>query len=174
MAKIESDTQFWTAIDRTNKELESSGLYLSHLFTDRQIALTSDWLEKIVPIPSGGFRYLQLFRPSSTDLILTKMMRNDREDLDDIRFILGHERISPLSLNAAFQDVTRLEIPELRDIFNKMQPVVSGIANSAEKARDKMNMPRTSNYTLDPDWWEKLTSRQFPGKSLEPDREIEP
>jgi hypothetical protein len=31
MAKIESDSQFWKAIELTNKSLEPSGLYLSHL-----------------------------------------------------------------------------------------------------------------------------------------------
>jgi hypothetical protein len=56
MARIESDTQFWAAIALTNKTLEPSGLYLSHLFTDRQVALTPDWLEK----DSGcGIRRLQ-------------------------------------------------------------------------------------------------------------------
>jgi hypothetical protein len=37
MAKIESDAQFWRAIELTNRSLEKSGLYLSHLFTDRQV-----------------------------------------------------------------------------------------------------------------------------------------
>jgi hypothetical protein len=69
MARIESDTQFWAAIALTNKTLDPSGLYLSHLFTDRQVALTPDWLRKIVAVASEGFRHLQLFRPSVTDLI---------------------------------------------------------------------------------------------------------
>jgi hypothetical protein len=48
MSRIEADSQFWDAIDKTNKQLEPSGLYVSHLFTDRQVALTADWLEKVV------------------------------------------------------------------------------------------------------------------------------
>jgi hypothetical protein len=52
MAKIESDDQFWKAIESTNKILGPSGLYLTHLLTDRPVALTPDWLEKVVPIPS--------------------------------------------------------------------------------------------------------------------------
>jgi hypothetical protein len=107
-AKIESDPQFWEAIDKTKRQLEPSGLYLSHLFTDRQVALTSDWLEKIVEIPSGEFKFLQLFRPSSIDLILTKMMRNDREDMADIAFILEQEVITAPSLEAAFKNAREL------------------------------------------------------------------
>src|SRR5579863_7239140 len=52
MAKIEADAQFWKAIDLTNRSLEPSGLYLAHLFTDRQIVLTPNWLDKISAIPS--------------------------------------------------------------------------------------------------------------------------
>ncbi len=46
MAKIESDSQFWAAIDRTNKQLEPSGLYVAHLLTDGQVALTSDGMQR--------------------------------------------------------------------------------------------------------------------------------
>lgn len=128
MAKIESDTQFWNAIERTNKDLAASGLYVSHLFTDRQIALTPDWLDKIVAIPSGDYKFLQLWRPAAADFILTKMMRNDKEDLEDIRFILSQEKVAPAELDAAFASAKPLEIPELQEIFIKMQPVVRAIA----------------------------------------------
>src|SRR5208282_1594745 len=113
MARIEADGQFWKAIELTNKRLEPAGLYVSHLFTDRQIALTPGWLDKIVLIPSGGYKCLQLFRPSSLDLILTKMMRNDREDLEDIRFILSQENIDQKHLDFAFSGLAPLEVPEL-------------------------------------------------------------
>lgn len=55
MVKIEADEQFWKAIEATNRELESSGLYLTHLFTDKKVVLTSDWAEKISSIPSGNY-----------------------------------------------------------------------------------------------------------------------
>jgi hypothetical protein len=147
MAKIESDTQFWEAIEKTNKELEPSGLYLSHLFTDRQVALTVNWLEKTVEIPSGEYKFLRLLRPSSIDLILTKMMRNDREDLDDIRFILEHEVISPSSFEAEFKGARELEVPELRAIFLKMKPVVQDIARAVETARSRMSKSLPSKLT---------------------------
>jgi len=137
MARIESDTQFWEAIEKTNLKLEPSGLYVSHLFTDRQIALTANWLEKAVEIPSSEYRFLRLRRPSSIDLIMTKMMRNDREDLDDIRFILEHEIISPISLEVGFKSARELEVPELQANFIKMQPVVQGIALAIDSARSK-------------------------------------
>jgi hypothetical protein len=172
MAKIESDTQFWEAIDKTNKALEPSGLYVSHLFTDRQVALTAGWLDKIVEIPSGEFKYLKLFRPSSLDLILTKMMRNDREDLGDIKFILEHEIIEPKSIDAAFKTMRALESPELQEIVLKMQPVVRNMAIAIDAARPSKGMPPKANYSSDPDWWSKLTRDNAPQKSSENDRDL--
>lgn len=67
MSKFESDDQFWRAIESTNRSLESLGLYLTHLFTDKQVALTPEWLDKIVPISSESYRFLRLFRPSAID-----------------------------------------------------------------------------------------------------------
>jgi hypothetical protein len=40
MASIESDDQFWEALERTNAKLEPQGLYITHLFTDEQVIPT--------------------------------------------------------------------------------------------------------------------------------------
>jgi hypothetical protein len=173
MAKIESDDQFWKAIESTNKVLEPSGLYLTHLFTDRQVALTPDWLEKVVPIPSESYRCLRLFRPSAIDLILTKMMRNDAQDLEDIRFIMEQESIPSAVLSAAFQRVLPLGVIELQDIFVKMQPIVLNLALEIEVGAKAKNKGGPSSISLDPDWWAKLTNPPRSSKGIEKDREIE-
>jgi len=170
MSRIESDSQFWEAIDKTNKQLESSGLYVSHLFTDRQVALTVDWLEKTVEIPSGEYRFLRLSRPASADLILTKMMRNDREDLKDIAFILEQEPVDPIVLEGAFKNALPLEMPELQTIFVKMQPIVLSLAHVIEADRIKGGPSRESFYSLDPDWWEKMTNP--PQREKENDKDL--
>ena len=172
MSKIESDGQFWKAIELTNKSLEPSGLYLSHLFTDRQIAITPDWLDRIVGIPSSGYRFLRLFRPSAVDLILTKMMRNDREDLNDIRFIMAQERVSESELGAAFRSTRQLEIPEQQEIFVKMQPIVAGLAREIERGR-LGNIISKPGHSLDPDWWSDLTGQKPRDHDIERDRGIE-
>jgi hypothetical protein len=88
MASIEADDSFWDAIETTNEQLESTGLYLTHLFTDSQVILSPDWLKSIVPISLENLRFLRLFRPSTSDLILTKMMRIDPQDRSDIEFLI--------------------------------------------------------------------------------------
>ena len=173
MARIEADSQFWKAIDLTNKSLESSGLYVSHLFTDRQIALTPGWLGKIEMIPSGDYKFLRLFRPSSLDLILTKMMRNDKEDLEDIRFILSQEKIDQRQLDFAFSGSAPLEVPELQRIFTEMQPTVRKLAAEADLAREGKGLPGTTKSMLDPDWWSEYIKPPAIEKERGKDREIE-
>lgn len=77
---IEANEGFWAAQERVNAELGESGLYFTHLFEDRQVILTPDWLRKTVPISGFGWQHLELSRPSTADLILTKMMRVDPQD----------------------------------------------------------------------------------------------
>jgi hypothetical protein len=121
-------SQFWKAIELTNKSLLPEGLYVSHLFTDKQVALTPDWLNEIVEIEVGELRYLWMFRPSAVDLILTKMMRNNPQDIGDIRFILAQGKVEPAELEKAFASARPLEIAELQEIFVKMQPLVREMA----------------------------------------------
>ncbi len=131
MARIEADRQFWDALEATNKELEPTGLYMTHLFADEQVVLTADWFQKIVPVQSNvAFRHLELFRPSGTDLILTKMMRNDPQDVQDIRFLLAQEKITAAQLTRAFGDARVPSVPEIVHIFQGMQPIVLSMAVS--------------------------------------------
>jgi hypothetical protein len=104
---------------------------------------------------------------------MSKMMRNDREDLEGIRFLLEQEAVSSSSLDAAFQSSTRLEIPELQAIFERMQPTVREMAHNLEVARLNKEHPRRSTVPLDPDWWAKLTNPPNISKGIEKDREIE-
>ena len=89
MESIESDDQFWTALESTNRELEPQGLYITHLFGEDQVILSRGWLDRLVSIEVTGLLNLSLFRPSTEDLILTKMMRIDPQDRADLQFLLA-------------------------------------------------------------------------------------
>jgi hypothetical protein len=128
MAAIEQDEQFWDAIEATNRELEPTGLYLTHLFSDEQIVITPSWLSRILPIPLHRFDHLRCFRPAGLDLLLTKMMRNDPQEMEDIRFILRRERISPEQLTAAAKAARIPKVDEIRDVFSSMVPLVVTMA----------------------------------------------
>jgi hypothetical protein len=121
---LRADEQFWDARDATNEELAERGLYITHLFTEADVFLLPDWLDRRVPIP-GSFTHLKLHRPATLDLILTKMMRGaDAEDLSDIEFLLKQEPLTEAELRGAFERVRLPDLQELRDAFRAAQPKV--------------------------------------------------
>jgi hypothetical protein len=139
--QLRADEQFWIARDATNVELSERGLYLTHLFTEADVFLLPDWLNRRVPIPST-FLHLTLLRPATLDLILTKMMRGaDPEDLSDIVFLLKHEPVQNAELRAAFDRVRLPDIQELRDAFHIAQLKVLALAKAQAPMGQGENSP---------------------------------
>ena len=130
MEAIESDAQFWRALDLANLELAPQGLYMTHLFSDDQVILTPGWLAAIVPILGENWRWLRVFRPSTVDLILTKMMRDDPQDLADIGFLLRQESLGAATMRAAVAAARVPNIEEIRGAFLANQPRVLALANA--------------------------------------------
>ena len=124
----DENLDFWEAQQKTNAELEPSGLYLTHLFRELEIILTPDWLTRRVVVPLKLSK-LTILRPSVLDLILTKMARGDENDLADIRFLLRQETISKDTLRAAFSGARVPDVSELRAIFLAAQAKVLALAN---------------------------------------------
>ena len=123
LAAEDQNWDFWEAQQKTNAELEPSGLYITHLFRELEIILSPDWLTRriqvLVELPK-----LAVFRPSTLDLILTKMARGDENDLGDIRFLLSQEILSLDQLRAAFDQARVPDLPEIRSLFLAAQPKV--------------------------------------------------
>lgn len=129
VAALVSNENFWDAQTAANEELRPLGLYITHLFQSNQVFLRDDWLLNIVPITRPPLRFLQLFRPSTLDLILTKMMRgDDAQDLEDVAFLIRHEAVTRADLEETFQRARLPEIPELHDAFAKAKPLVLALA----------------------------------------------
>jgi len=84
---------FWQAVQLTNAELESIGLYLTHLFREKYVIIQPNWFKHCLRI-EPGLAKLAVFRPSTLDLILTKMARADDDDPQDIRFLLRQEGLT--------------------------------------------------------------------------------
>lgn len=129
--ELENDPGFWDAIEAANAELAARGLYITHLFSESEIFLRRDWLDHIVPVVRPTLRWLRLFRPSTLDLVLTKMMRgNDPQDLEDAAFMIRHDRITPAQLQEAFEQMKPIELVELRDAFAKAKPAILKFAEA--------------------------------------------
>ena len=127
LAAADENLDFWQAQQRTNAELEPDGLYITHLFRELEIILTPDWLTRRVPIRLELPR-LNLFRPATLDLILTKMARGDENDLADIRFLLQQEPLTGEQLRAVFQRARVPDVPEIQELFRAAQPKVLELA----------------------------------------------
>jgi hypothetical protein len=123
----DENVDFWLAQQHTNEELEPEGLYITHLFREQEIILTPEWLSQRVQILLGLTK-LTVFRPATADLILTKMMRGDETDLNDIRFLLEREPIAPANLATTFAKARIPELPEIRVLFETAKSKVLEIA----------------------------------------------
>jgi len=116
---IESDDDFWQAQELANAELSDAGLYFTHLFEDRQVILTPDWLTRTVSLPLAGLHHLTLYRPGTEDLILTKMMRIDPQDRADLIFLTQQADFNAERMKAALAVALIPEVPEIHDAFNQ-------------------------------------------------------
>lgn len=126
----DENVDFWEAQQKTNAELEPSGLYITHLFRELEIILTPDWLANRVPIKTSLAR-LSVLRPATVDLILSKMARGDENDLSDIQFLLQREEMSAVKIQSAFERARVPDVPEIRDLFKSVQPKVLQMAHQS-------------------------------------------
>ncbi len=131
----DQNLDFWEAQQKTNAELAPDGLYITHLFRELEIILTPDWHHHRTGVPVDLPR-LKVLRPSSLDLVLTKMARADDNDLVDIRFLLQEARISSAALRQAFAVARVPDVPEIRNLFQAAQPKVLTIAQQLESRSD--------------------------------------
>ncbi|PYI87732.1 MAG: hypothetical protein DME26_05250 [Verrucomicrobia bacterium] len=122
---------FWQAVERTNAELESDGLYLTHLFREVDVILQPDWIDKRVRLDLG-LEKLSVFRPASIDLILTKMARGDEDDLQDIRFLFQQEALTIDQLETAFRRARVPDIPEIQELFDRARPKVLALTEATK------------------------------------------
>lgn len=135
-----NDEQFWDARDAVNERFKDEGLYITHLFQEDQVFLRPDWESHLVPIHRPATLHLRLFRPHTIDLILTKMMRgNDPQDMQDVDFLIRHDRITSADMEPAFATVRMPDIQELRDAFDRALPAVRRLLQAA--AADSFSTP---------------------------------
>ncbi|MEQ1854498.1 MAG: hypothetical protein ABMA01_23250 [Chthoniobacteraceae bacterium] len=139
---LDADDQFWDSQAAVNVQLDRDGLYMTHIFGERQVFLRRRWESEILPVLRPPLKHLRLFRPATIDLILTKMMRgNDEQDMQDVDFMIRHDRVAILQIEDAFRDAVIPDCIELRDAYERAKPTVLAIARAA--ADDGFTLPKT-------------------------------
>jgi len=109
-------TNFWQAIEETNQQFATEGLYVSHLFEETQVILRPNWRAERVRL-AGDWSRLSLWRLGDLDLLLSKLMRDDPQDLRDALFIVGSSRITESAIHPAITEARIPDIPEIKEQF---------------------------------------------------------
>ena len=129
---FEETPEFWDAQGQLNQVLQREGLYMTHIFPADMVFLRRHWEAEVVPTLRPPLKYLRLFRPATLDLLLTKMMRgNDVQDMQDIDFLIRHDRLTLPQIEGAFAEVVIPDNQELRDAFARAKPTVLALAAKA-------------------------------------------
>lgn len=127
-------SSFGEAIEMANRELESAGLYLSHIFGPEQQILTPSWRESCRELPNAGrWRWLEVSVLGPLDLIVGKLARADEQDLDDIRFLLAHESLAPAAVREAMLGARVPKI--LAEAFSASCPKLERMLEELESPR---------------------------------------
>ncbi len=113
------ESNFGEALEKTNRELEPRGLYLRHIFGPEQEILTPTWRENCRPL-SLGLSKLSASVLGPMDLIVSKLARADRADLDDIAWVVQREGLVATEVLSAAQGALVPEI--LRDTWRAALP----------------------------------------------------
>ena len=137
---VDADRNFWKAVEKTNRELESKGLYITHIFPEREVALTPEWKQHLVPLHHDKLSRLNLQRPRMLDLVVSKMGRGDAQDLVDVRSMLRlHRETTGRQITAAevAQAAQRAAVPAAyREIFPRACERIVAVAREMEVGPD--------------------------------------
>ena len=153
--QVDADARFWNAIDATNRELSARGLYISHIFPEREVILSADWQDHLQPV-AGLWAHLQVKRPRMLDLVLSKMGRADVADVADVRSMLALElqisgrRITLAELDAA---AAHAHVPDAySELFpaarERIRRAVAEFALSERQAGDVRSLRRGNGISL--------------------------
>ncbi len=131
---------FWEAIDGANQALAPTGLYISHLFTEDQVILRPDWRARRQAI-GIAFSMLRVFRLADMDLLLSKLMRADPQDLQDALFIARAAGLTAGQIQEGLAAARVPAIPEVTEQFQQatqhfwaaweLEPAAGSLAKSA-------------------------------------------
>lgn len=125
---LAEERDFASVLEKANAELEPLRLYVSHIWGPEQQILTPGWRTSCRPIRVESLRMLSVEVIGPLDLLTSKLCRADEGDLEDIRFLIGVEKLAPDRIRAAMAEA--LVPPEFADVYPsnraKVEALLSG------------------------------------------------
>jgi KTSC domain-containing protein/uncharacterized nucleotidyltransferase DUF6036 len=114
--ELAQTTNFWEAVEEVNREFRDQELYISHLFEEDQVILTSKWRAQRVRI-RGPWKNLEVYRLGDVDLFLSKLMRNDPQDMADAKFVVDQLGWNQNEIRHIISLARVPDVPEIREQF---------------------------------------------------------
>jgi lysyl-tRNA synthetase class 2 len=114
--ELSRTTNFWEAVEAVNREFRDQELYISHLFEEDQVIVTSKWRDQRVRI-NQTWNKLEVYRLGDVDLFLSKLMRNDPQDIADAQFVADRAGWSQKIIARIIGSARVPDIPEIREQF---------------------------------------------------------
>ena len=144
--ELERSGNFWAALEQINDEFEEDGLYMTHLFDEDQVVLRPTWREERVAI-ARQFRRLTLHRLADADLLLSKMMRYDPTDLDDLAFVVFRSGLAPDEVAGIIAQSRLPDSEEIREQFVLCRAWLVRQGFCSGKSGDFPHLPSPSTLT---------------------------
>jgi hypothetical protein len=124
---------FWEAVESVNRQLSGEGLYISHFFEETQVILRPDWLQHRMPL-AGDWKRLLLYRLGDADLLLSKLMRDDPQDLKDSLFICAQRHFTSEDVERFCRQARVPPVQEVEEHFAIMKNrLLKKLTGSADK-----------------------------------------
>lgn len=114
------------AIEETNRILDSSGLYISHIWDPTQQILTPQWRESCKPIELIQFKNIQLTTIAPIDIAISKLARFDAGDVADVEYLFMNNWLKAREIESAIS--TAQVPPILREVFSRNAPKLNSLA----------------------------------------------
>jgi hypothetical protein len=114
--ELAQTTNFWEAVEEVNRMFRDQELYISHLFEEDQVVLTPEWKHQRVRI-NRFWKKLTVYRLGDADLFLSKLMRNDPQDMADAKFVMEQAGWNRSDISHIISLACVPDIPEIREQF---------------------------------------------------------
>ena len=152
-------TNFWEAVDALNQECRDQELYISHLFEETQVILTSKWKEQRVRIP-GHWKKLKVYRLGDVDLFLSKLMRNDPQDIADAKFVLNR---AGWSSEEVAEIISLARVPNAQEIREQFVLCAAHFCQPQKKTKERVSLGSAAIRAVTYDRKRKTLDIEFRG-----------
>lgn len=158
-AELMEKTNFWDAVKQVNDEYRNQELYISHLFEETQVILTPDWKRQRVGIP-GRWKNLRVYRLGNADLFLSKLMRNDPQDLADANFVVEAARWNE---NEVADIISSARIPDISEIREQFAICAAQFLHLPMKSKARVSLGSAAIGAITYDRQSKTLDVEFRG-----------